>query len=128
MSLKDKVVLITSGGTGIGADAARAFVNAGSRVVLNGRREGELRKTAETIDRAGKQVAIVAGDIAEPETSRRMVEVAVQRFGAVDVLFNNAGVFRPKPFLHVTPGELNEYLRLVGGYYFAAQAAIAEMR
>jgi NAD(P)-dependent dehydrogenase (short-subunit alcohol dehydrogenase family) len=128
MSLKDKVVLITGGGSGIGADAARAFVAAGSRVVLNGRREGALRRTAESIDPAGGRVAIVAGDIADPETSRRMVAVAVERFGGVDVLFNNAGIFRPKPFLDVAPAELGDYLKLVGGYYFAAQAVVPEMR
>jgi NAD(P)-dependent dehydrogenase (short-subunit alcohol dehydrogenase family) len=130
MGLKDKVVLITGGGSGIGAGAARAFVAAGARVVLNGRREGALRRTAEAIDAqfgAGR-VAIAAGDIGDPETSRRMVAAAVRRFGGVDVLFNNAGVFRPKPFLDVTPADLDEYLRLVAGYYFAAQAAAAEMR
>jgi NAD(P)-dependent dehydrogenase (short-subunit alcohol dehydrogenase family) len=128
MSLRDKVVLITGGGSGIGADAARAFVDAGSRVVLNGRREGALRRTAEAIDPGGDRVTVVAGDIAETETSRRIVEAAVRKFGGVDVLFNNAGIFRPQPFLEVTPAELDGYLRLLGGYYFAAQAAIREMR
>jgi NAD(P)-dependent dehydrogenase (short-subunit alcohol dehydrogenase family) len=128
MSLKDKVVVITGGGSGIGAEAARAFLTAGARVVLNGRREGALRCTAESIDPSGMRIAIVAGDIGEVETSRRMIATAVDRFGGVDVLFNNAGIFQPQPFLQVTPSELNGYLRLVAGYYFTTQAAVAEMK
>jgi NAD(P)-dependent dehydrogenase (short-subunit alcohol dehydrogenase family) len=128
MSLKDKVVLITGGGSGIGADAARAFHAAGSFIVLNGRRESLLHRTAQAIDPAGGRIAIVAGDIADPQTSRQMVDLAQRRFGGVDVLFNNAGIFQPKPFLDVTGDELAAYLRLVSGYYFAAQAAIGAMR
>jgi NAD(P)-dependent dehydrogenase (short-subunit alcohol dehydrogenase family) len=128
MSLADKVVLITGAGSGIGADAARAFHAAGSRLVLNGRREQPLRRVAESIDPTGKSIAIVAGDIGDAQTSRRMVDVATERFGSVDVLFNNAGVFAVKPFLDVSGQELDEYFNLVRGYYFAAQATIASMK
>jgi NAD(P)-dependent dehydrogenase (short-subunit alcohol dehydrogenase family) len=128
MSLANKVVLITGAGTGIGADAARAFHDAGSIVVLNGRRAAVLERTAALIDPSGRTVAVVPGDIGDPSTSRRMVDVATQRFGGVDVLFNNAGVFAPKPFLDITPGELDQYLNLVRGYFFAAQAVVPSMR
>jgi NAD(P)-dependent dehydrogenase (short-subunit alcohol dehydrogenase family) len=128
MSLKDKVVLITGGGSGIGADAARAFYDAGSFIVLNGRREARLHRTAQDIDPTGRRIAIFAGDVGEPQTSREMVAIAQRKFGGVDVLFNNAGIFQPKPFLDVTIDELAAYLRLVSGYYFAAQAAIPAMR
>jgi NAD(P)-dependent dehydrogenase (short-subunit alcohol dehydrogenase family) len=57
-----------------------------------------------------------------------MVEAATRRFGGVDVLFNNAGIFAPKPFLDITPGELDQYLNLVRGYFLAAQAVISAMR
>jgi NAD(P)-dependent dehydrogenase (short-subunit alcohol dehydrogenase family) len=128
MSLTDKVVLITGAGSGIGADAARAFREAGSFVVLNGRREDALMRVRNSIDPSGKSVAIVAGDIGDPRSSRRMVDVAVERFGGVDVLFNNAGVFAPRPFLDVTARELDSYLNLVRGYYFAAQTVIPAMK
>ena len=128
MSLAKKVVLITGAGTGIGADAARAFHNAGSFVVLNGRRETVLEQTASALDPSGETVAVVAGDIGELSTSRRMVEIATQRFGGVDVLFNNAGIFSPKPFLETTTGELDGYLNLVRGYFFASQAVIPSMQ
>jgi NAD(P)-dependent dehydrogenase (short-subunit alcohol dehydrogenase family) len=128
MSLANKVVLITGAGTGIGADTARAFHEAGCSVVLNGRRETVLQRTASLIDPSGRTVAVVPGDIGDPSTARRMVEVATQRFDGVDVLFNNAGIFAPKPFLEVTPDELNKYLNLVRGYFFASQAVIGPMR
>jgi NAD(P)-dependent dehydrogenase (short-subunit alcohol dehydrogenase family) len=128
MSLAKKVVLITGAGTGIGADAAGAFHKAGSFVVLNGRREAVLEQTASRLDPSGETVAVVAGDIGEPTTSRRMVEIATHRFGGVDVLFNNAGIFSPKPFLDTTSGELDGYLNLVRGYFFASQVVIPSMQ
>ena len=63
MSLTNKVVLVTGGGTGIGADAARGFHAAGAKVILNGRREEILAKTASQIDPSGKNISYVAGDI-----------------------------------------------------------------
>jgi NAD(P)-dependent dehydrogenase (short-subunit alcohol dehydrogenase family) len=128
MSLTNKVVLITGAGTGIGADAARAFHNAGCAVVLNGRRKAALEQTASRIDPAGRSTAIVSGDIGDVTTSKRMVETAIQRFGGVDVLFNNAGIFTPKPFLGITPVELEGYLNLLRGYFFASQSVIPAMQ
>jgi len=128
MSLKDKVVIITGGGTGIGADAARGFNEAGAKVVLNGRREDVLAKTALTIDPSGKNVVYVAGDVGRPETIQRLVQTAVARFGGIDVLFNNAGVFAPTSFLEVTHTELDDYFNLMRGYFILSQGVIPEMR
>src|SRR5262245_26343245 len=128
MSLANKVVLITGAGTGIGADAAHAFHNAGSLVVLNGRRKAVLEKTASEIDPSGETVAVVPGDIGDSSTSTRMVDTASERFGGVDLPFNNADIFAPKPFLEITSNELDNYLNLVRGYFIAAQAVIPSMR
>ena len=128
MSLKDKVVIITGGGSGIGADAARGFNEAGAKVVLNGRREDVLAKTALTIDPSGKNVVYVAGDVGRPETIQRLVRTAVARFGGIDVLFNNAGVFAPTSFLEVTHKELDDYFNLMRGYFILSQGVIPEMR
>jgi NAD(P)-dependent dehydrogenase (short-subunit alcohol dehydrogenase family) len=128
MSLAEKVVVITGGGTGIGANTAQAFYNVGAKVVLNGRREDKLSQTATTIDPSGQSVAYVVGDIGQAQTSQRLAEVAIARFGGIDILFNNAGVFQPKAFLDHTEADLNSYLNLVRGYFFMSQTAIAEMR
>ncbi len=128
MSLEDKIVLITGGGTGIGADAARGFLAAGAKVVINGRRAEVLTQTAARLDPTGANAAIVAGDIGQADTRRRLIETATERFGGVDILFNNAGVFETKPFLKVTESDFARYLNLVSGYYFMAQAAIPAMQ
>ena len=128
MSLQDKVVVITGGGTGIGANTARAFHQAGAKVILNGRREAKLSKTAAEVDSSGKGVAYLVGDIGNAETSQRLVELAIERFGGVDILFNNAGIFEPKSFLEHTEQDLNNYLNLLRGYFFTAQAVIPEIR
>jgi NAD(P)-dependent dehydrogenase (short-subunit alcohol dehydrogenase family) len=128
MSLKDKVILVTGGGSGIGADAARAFYKAGAKIVLNGRRETLLSQTANAIDPTGESVVYTAGDIGKPQTSQSIVDLAVERFGGVDVLLNNAGVFQPKPFLEHTEEDLDSYLNLLRGYFFMSQASIAQMR
>lgn len=127
MSLSEKVVLITGGGSGIGAAAARAFVAEGAKVVLNGRRERKLTQIAASIDPSGQSIACCAGDIGEKATGERMVALAVERFGGVDVLFNNAGVFEPKPFLDHTEEDLRSYLNLLQGYFFMSQAAVPHM-
>jgi NAD(P)-dependent dehydrogenase (short-subunit alcohol dehydrogenase family) len=127
MSLNNKVVLITGGGSGIGADVAHAFYKAGAKIVLNGRRESLLSQTANTIDPTGEKVVYVAGDIGQPQTSQRVVNLAVERFGGVDVLLNNAGVFQPKPFLDHTEEDLDSYLNLLRGYFLLSQTAIAQM-
>lgn len=128
MSLKNKVVIITGGGTGIGADAARGFNEAGAKVVLNGRREDVLAKTALRLDPSGENVLYVAGDIGNPETVQRVVQTAVERFGGIDVLFNNAGVFKPTSFLNVTHRELDDYFNLMRGYFALSQSVVPEMR
>jgi NAD(P)-dependent dehydrogenase (short-subunit alcohol dehydrogenase family) len=128
MSLKDKIVVITGGGSGIGADAAQAFYTAGAKVILNGRREDMLSQTAAKIDPTGKNIAYVVGDIGQTETSDRVASLAVEKFGGVDILFNNAVVFQPKPFLEHTQTDLDGYLNLLRGYFLMSQAAIKVMQ
>jgi NAD(P)-dependent dehydrogenase (short-subunit alcohol dehydrogenase family) len=128
MSLNNKVVLVTGGGSGIGAHVAQAFYKAGANIVLNGRRENRLSQTANAIDPTGERIAYMAGDIGHPETSRSIVKLAVERFGGVDVLLNNAGVFQPKLFLDHTEEDLDSYLSLLKGYFLMSQAAITQMR
>ncbi len=129
MDFNGKSVLITGGGTGIGKAAARRFFAAGANVILNGRRADVVAAAAKEIDPSGKNVVVVAGDIANPETARRMVRTAVERFGGVDILINNAGIFKPTPFLDHSEADLNSYLDVIlKGTFFAAQAAIPEMK
>jgi NAD(P)-dependent dehydrogenase (short-subunit alcohol dehydrogenase family) len=129
MRFSGKVVAITGGGSGIGKETAKRFVAEGASVVINGRDEAKLAEAASAIDPTGRQVAISAGDIAEPSTGARLVDAAVARFGGLDVLVNNAGVFNPKPFLELTEADYDWYLdTILKGKFFTAQAAAKAMK
>ncbi len=127
MSTNVGTVLITGASIGLGYKIAQAFLEKGSNVVLNSSNEKKLREAAEKLDNASK-VAFVTGDIGRKETSQKMVTLAIKRFGSVNVLVNNAGMFSPKPFLEVDEDELDKFLNInLKGTYFASQAVIAQM-
>lgn len=129
MRFEGKVAAVTGGGSGIGKEVARRFVAEGGSVVVNGRDAAKLEAAAREIDASGRRVAAHAGDIADPAVGRGLVEAATRRFGALDALFNNAGVFRPKPFLDLDEGEYDWFLdTILKGKFFAAQAAARAMR
>ena len=122
---QDTVVAITGGGTGIGKATARWFLDRGARVVLNGRRTSVLEAAAAELDPGGTRVARVPGSIAEPATATALVAEALARFGRLDVLVNNAGIFRPTPFLETTPEDFQAYVDIIlKGTFFATKAAV----
>jgi len=124
-----KVVAITGGGSGIGKETAARFVAEGASVAINGRDAAKLEAAAREIDPSGEKVIIAAGDIADPATGAALVDAAVARFGGLDVLVNNAGVFNPKPFLELTEQDYDWYLdTILKGKFFTAQAAAKAMK
>jgi NAD(P)-dependent dehydrogenase (short-subunit alcohol dehydrogenase family) len=128
MSLKKKTIVITGGGSGLGADAARAAHAAGANIVLNGRNKAKLADVASSIDPSGKAIAYVAGDIGDPDVAAALIRTASGRFGGVDVLYNNAGIFGIKRLADVKRADLSDYFNLMAGYFTATQHAVAEMR
>ena len=114
-----KVAIITGASRGIGAGLVAAYRRQGWAVVA----------TARTITRsADPDVVTVKGDIADPATAGRITGAALDRFGRIDTLVNNAGVHLSKPFTGYTPAD---YTRAVGvnltGFFWLTQRAIAEM-
>ena len=91
MRLKDKVALVTGGGTGIGRAIALAFGLEGAVVTVTGRREPPLRAVADAIAAAGGRARAVAGDVTRAADLERLVRVVLDTFGRLDVLVNNAG-------------------------------------
>jgi NAD(P)-dependent dehydrogenase (short-subunit alcohol dehydrogenase family) len=119
---------VTGASSGIGLARAESYVRSGAHVVLNARDEEKLRRTAEALGRP-EQIALVAGDIAARATAERMIEVARARFGRVDTLINNAGVFAAKPFADYSEVELDAYLDInLRGAFLASQAFVAQLR
>jgi NAD(P)-dependent dehydrogenase (short-subunit alcohol dehydrogenase family) len=89
-SLTNKVAVITGSTSGIGRGIAEHFAALGARVVVHGRDEARARKIVARLLAAGHDVDAVAGDLAQVEDCRRVVRFAIQRYGGVDVLVNNA--------------------------------------
>ena len=113
-----KTVLITGASSGIGLGLAAAFLEDGLNVVLNSSNAEKLKTAAATLSQRDR-VALVAGDIGDLATGERMVAIAVDRFGGVNVLVNNAGQFATKPFLEVSEDDLEQYYRTnLKGTYF----------
>ena len=116
-------VLVTGASSGLGFGIAEAFVNRGANVVLNARNEGKLHDAAKRLG-APDRTAVVVGDVGRKETGQKMVELAVDRFGRVDVLVNNGGHFYAKAFTDYTEEDLDGFLTVhLKGTYFASQAA-----
>jgi NAD(P)-dependent dehydrogenase (short-subunit alcohol dehydrogenase family) len=129
MRFTGKVVAITGGGSGIGKETARHFIAEGASVAINGRDEAKLKQAASEIDPTGTKVIVSAGDIADPLVGAALVQAAVDRFGRLDVLVNNAGVFNPKPFLDISEKDYDWYLdTILKGKFFTAQAAAKAMK
>ncbi len=90
--LKGKVSLITGGTSGIGRDAAVLFAKAGSQVVVAGRREVEGQETIELLRAAGGDGLFVKADVSKAADVEMLVQKTVEKFGRLDVAFNNAGI------------------------------------
>jgi NAD(P)-dependent dehydrogenase (short-subunit alcohol dehydrogenase family) len=120
MSAPDRrVAIITGGSQGIGAGLVAAYRRQGWAVVANSR---TIKPSTDS------DLLAVDGDISEPATTDRIVDAALERFGRIDTLINNAGVFISKPFSDYTAAD---YARIVGvnltGFFILTQRVIAEI-
>jgi NAD(P)-dependent dehydrogenase (short-subunit alcohol dehydrogenase family) len=119
MSNPDKVAVITGASQGIGAGLVKAYRDRGFRVVANSR---SIRLSDDP------QVVTVPGDIADPAIAERVVGEAVERFGRIDTLINNAGTFAAKPFTAFTVEDFQATLRTnLAGFFFVTQQAVRRM-
>ena len=118
-----KTVIVTGASQGIGAGIVNAFIERGYNVVATSR-----KVKASTASEASGQLALVDGDIGDPETAARVAETAIERFGQIDALVNNAGIFFTKPFLDYT---MDDYRRLsstnLEGFIHLTQLVVKQM-
>jgi NAD(P)-dependent dehydrogenase (short-subunit alcohol dehydrogenase family) len=104
MRLKDKVAIITGASRGIGAAFAVGFAKEGAKIVIGDIRDGQ--KTVQDIEKAGGQALYVKTDVTKQDQCNALAKAAVEAFGAVDILINNAGILvQIKPFMEVTTEE-----------------------
>ncbi|WP_426690038.1 SDR family NAD(P)-dependent oxidoreductase [Rhodanobacter ginsengiterrae] len=119
MSTQRKVAIITGASQGIGAGLVKAFLDRDYRVVANSR---SIQPSNNP------DVLAVAGDISDRSVAERIVKEAVARFGRVDTLVNNAGIFTAKPFTAFTVEDYAQNLAVnLNGFFHVTQFAIAEM-
>ena len=91
---QQKIAIVTGAGTGVGKSAVLALNNAGWKVVLAGRREQPLKDVA-LLSTQQDNCLIVPTDVANPESVKKLFDTVIDKFGRVDLLFNNAGVGAP---------------------------------
>jgi len=127
MKTNRQTVVVTGGATGIGYAVAEEFVARGANVLINGRTRAKLAGAAEQLAQP-ERVAFIAADITRPEIAQTIVDAALERFGRVDVLVNNAGIFYNKPFTDYTVEDLDAFLGYLRGTYVLTQAAVRAMR
>src|SRR4051812_24202120 len=101
MKQHTKVIVVTSASQGIGAEMVKAFRDRNYQIVAT------ARSIQPTVD---KNIATVHGDISDPATARRVIDLALERFGRVDTLVNNAGIFIAKPFTAYTEEDYSAVL------------------
>lgn len=125
--MKKQTVLVTGASSGIGKGIAKYFIENGYNVVINSTTKEKLETVFHELG-AGENLAMVVGNVALRTTGAKMVSVAMERFGSVDILINNAGIFETKPFLEVDEAYLDRFMDTnFKGTYFTSQAAVAQM-
>ncbi|MGZ5401189.1 MAG: SDR family NAD(P)-dependent oxidoreductase, partial [Nocardioides sp.] len=100
-SIQGRTVIVTGGSKGIGKGIARVFAQHGANVLIAARNEAGLRAAAGELSSEGRVETVIA-DVAQVADCRRLAEVATERFGGIDVLCANAGVFPEKPLVEMT--------------------------
>jgi short-subunit dehydrogenase len=105
-------VLITGASQGIGKALAEETARRGARVLAAARSESQLQELAERVRADGGQLEVVIADVTNPDDRRRMVEAAIQRYGGLDVLVNNAGIGATGHFADCCPDRLRKIMEV----------------
>ena len=121
---RSKVAIVTGASSGIGLELTKKLITRDYRVVANSRNimsAGTLRATDD--------LKLVDGDIATQKSAARVVDTAIQEFGRVDLLVNNAEIFIPKPFTEYTSEDFRRVHETnLLGFFYVSQLAVAQMR
>jgi NAD(P)-dependent dehydrogenase (short-subunit alcohol dehydrogenase family) len=118
-----KAAIVTGASQGIGAGLVDAFLNRGYNVVANALNISKANRFP-----ASANLALVDGDIGDPSTAAKIVDTAVSRFGRIDVLVNNAGIFISKAFTEYTTEDFDSLVSTtLGGFLYVSRLAVAQM-
>jgi NAD(P)-dependent dehydrogenase (short-subunit alcohol dehydrogenase family) len=118
-----KTAIVTGASQGIGAGLVEAFLKRGYRVVANSRNINKVNPFTESVN-----LALIDGDIADQKTAAKIVDTATSRFGRIDVLINNAGIFIPKPFTEYTTEDFSALVSTtLAGFLYVSQLSVKQM-
>jgi NAD(P)-dependent dehydrogenase (short-subunit alcohol dehydrogenase family) len=127
MKLEGKVALVTGGTEGIGFATARLFLQEGAKVVISGRSPEKGTRAMVELEKHG-EVMFVEGDVSRSRDASRMVESAVSRFGRLDVLFNNAGIYIEKRAEDMSEEEWDKLIDInLKGTFLVSKYAVSHM-
>jgi D-sorbitol dehydrogenase (acceptor) len=125
MKLKDKVAIVTGGARGIGEAVVRAYAAEGAKVVIA---DIEIAKAQEIASELGANTLAVQLDVRDSKSISSLISATVAKFGGVDILYNNAGVFDMGPILEVSEASFDKVFAVnTRGLFFTLQAAAAQM-
>jgi NAD(P)-dependent dehydrogenase (short-subunit alcohol dehydrogenase family) len=123
MADKHSTVIVTGASQGIGAGVAQSFLARGYNVVANSR---NIRKSGAFVE--SDHLALVDGDVGQSSIASKIVEAAVQKFGSIDALVNNAGIILAKPFTEYTPEDFKALSSTnLEGFLYLTQRAVKQM-
>jgi NAD(P)-dependent dehydrogenase (short-subunit alcohol dehydrogenase family) len=127
--LQDRVVLVTGCGQGLGAATCNVLAESGATIVAADIRCDAAQQTAARLQEAGTQALAVAVDVSQPEDCQAAIATAIDRFGRIDVLVNNAGTDKTLPVEELTVEQFNQVLQVnLHGPFYLAKAVLPRMR
>jgi 3-oxoacyl-[acyl-carrier protein] reductase len=126
--LADETAVVTGSSSGIGAALAKGFAEEGANVVTNSRALERAETTATEITDDGGTATAVEADISDPDGASRLVEEAVEAYGSIDIMVNNAGVSVVDPIVELDPEDWQHVIDVnLSGVFYGAQAAARRM-
>lgn len=132
MRLKDKVIIVTGAGQGIGGMFARGLAQEGANVVIAEINEEKGRKLAGEIIARGQEALAVRTDVSNADSTKKLAQAAMEKYGHIDVLINNAAIFstiKRKPFEEITTEEWDNLMSVnLKGVFLCCKAVVPYMK